>query len=93
MSLYLIKSFKSAFNDAASKAGLQNDIRDSLNKKIVKFVDFKTLFSKQIISTVYVSYDLRFSLINKVMTNYQKPFLKNSPLKLSRSIERLILIA
>lgn len=60
MSLYLIKSFKSAFNDAASKAGLQNDIRDGLNKKIVKFVDFKTLFSKQIISTVYVSYDLRF---------------------------------
>lgn len=60
MSLYLIKSFKSAFNDAASKAGLQNDIRDNLNKKIVNFIDFKVLFSKKIISTVYVSYDSRF---------------------------------
>lgn len=60
MSLYLIKSFKSAFNDAASKARLQNDIRDSLNKKIAQFLDFKTLFSKQIISTVYISYDSRF---------------------------------
>lgn len=60
MSLYLIKSFKSAFNDAASKAGLLNDKRDILNKKILAFVAFDSLFSKKIISTVYISYDSRF---------------------------------
>jgi hypothetical protein len=65
MSLYLIKSFKSAFNDAASKSGLLNDERDILNKRILAFVDFKLLFSKKIISTVYVSYDSRFFVDQK----------------------------
>lgn len=60
MSLYLIKSFKSAFNDAASKAGFPNDKRDILNKKILDFLAFNSLFSKKIISTVYISYDSRF---------------------------------
>lgn len=65
MSLYLIKSFKNAFNDSASKAGLPNDKRDILNKKILNFVNFETLFSKKIISTVYVSYDSRFFVDQK----------------------------
>lgn len=87
MSLYLIKSFKSAFNDAASKAGFPNDKRDILNKKILDFLAFNSLFSKKIISTVYISYDSRFLLINKVMTNYQKLFLKSFQLKLNKLIK------
>lgn len=68
MSLYLIKSFKSAFNDAASKAGLLNAERDILNKRILAFVDFNFLFSKKIISTIYVSYDSRFFVDKKGYT-------------------------
>lgn len=60
MSFYSISQFRGAFNEAVSKARLAELERDKIRKEFAEYIAVRNIFSEQVISTVYVSYDSKF---------------------------------
>jgi hypothetical protein len=60
MSFYSISQFRGAFNESVSKARLAEVERDNIRKEFAQYIAIKNIFSEQVISTVYVSYDSKF---------------------------------
>lgn len=60
MSFYSISQFRGAFNEAVSKARLAGVERDNIRKEFAEYIAIRNIFSEQVISTVYVSYDSKF---------------------------------